>query len=82
MFEIATVSYTDDAAPAKFARSLHETGFAVLTDHPITPERIDATYAAWGAFFNSPSKFEWMPADRMAISHFAPKTPRTRMRKT
>jgi len=63
MFEIATVSYTDDAAPAKFARSLHETGFAVLTDHPITPERIDATYAAWGAFFNSESKFKWIPAD-------------------
>ena len=61
MFEIATVSYTDDAAPAQFAHSLHTTGFAVLTDHPITPERIEATYAAWGEFFNSESKHDWLP---------------------
>jgi len=70
MFEIATVSYTDDAAPGKFATSLHETGFAVLTDHPITPERIDAIYAAWGAFFNSQSKFEWRPADGAQDGYF------------
>jgi isopenicillin N synthase-like dioxygenase len=63
MFEITTVSYTDDAAPAKFARSLHNTGFAVLTDHPITPERIETIYASWGTFFNSEAKFEWTPTD-------------------
>ena len=70
MFAIATVSYNDAAAPAKFARSLHETGFAVLTDHPITPERIEATYASWGAFFNSQAKFEWMPADGAQDGYF------------
>lgn len=56
MFDIQTVSYTSADAPAAFARSLHETGFAVLTDHPITPERIAAAYAAWGRFFNSEEK--------------------------
>lgn len=61
MFEIARVSYTDRASPAAFARSLHETGFAVLTDHPVTPERIEGTYAAWGAFFDSEAKFDWVP---------------------
>lgn len=61
MFEIATVSYTDPAAPANFAHSLHETGFAVLTDHPITPDRIEATYAAWGKFFASEDKHSWLP---------------------
>ena len=70
MFEIATVSYTDAAAPAKFARSLHETGFAVLTDHPIAPERIEATYASWGAFFNSEAKFEWVPTDGAQDGYF------------
>ncbi|MBK0400269.1 isopenicillin N synthase family oxygenase [Limibaculum sp. M0105] len=59
MFTIRTVSYTDPAAPAAFARSLRETGFAVLTDHPITPDRIEATYAAWGRFFGSDSKFDY-----------------------
>ena len=59
MFEIQTVSYTDHGAPAAFATSLRETGFAVLTDHQIGPERIQATYAAWGRFFNSDEKFDW-----------------------
>ncbi|MEM6547553.1 MAG: 2OG-Fe(II) oxygenase family protein [Pseudomonadota bacterium] len=59
MFDIATVSYTDPDAPAAFARSLRETGFAVLTDHPIGPERIEALYAAWGRFFGSEDKHSW-----------------------
>ncbi len=70
MFEIATVSYIDDNAPERFARSLHETGFAALTDHPVTPERIEAAYAAWGAFFNSEGKFEWIPADGAQDGYF------------
>ena len=49
MFDIRTVSYTDPAAPADFARSLRETGFAVLTDHPITPARIERAYAEFAA---------------------------------
>jgi len=59
MFEIQTVSFTDPEAPKAFARSLCETGFAVLRDHPVTPDRIAATYAAWGAFFNSGAKHDW-----------------------
>jgi len=65
MFDIATLSYTAADSPAEFARSLHETGFAVLTDHPIGPERIASAYAAWGEFFNSEAKHGWaVDADR------------------
>lgn len=60
MFDIRTVSYTADAAPAEFTRSLRETGFAVITDHPITPERIESSYNAWGSFFNSDLKQDWL----------------------
>ena len=59
MFSIQTVSYTDPAAPAAFVRSLRETGFAVLTDHPISRERIAETYRAWGAFFGSAEKHDF-----------------------
>jgi len=59
MFQIRTVSYNDPETPAAFARSLRETGFAVLTDHPITPDRIEAAYAAWGRFFASDEKFAY-----------------------
>ncbi|MEM7694413.1 MAG: 2OG-Fe(II) oxygenase family protein [Pseudomonadota bacterium] len=51
MFAIKTVAYDDPAAPADFTRSLRETGFAVLTGHPITPGRITALYEAWQRFF-------------------------------
>lgn len=60
MFDIQTVSYTSPDAPAAFARSLRETGFAVLTDHPIGPQRISEAYAAWGGFFNSDTKHEFL----------------------
>ena len=60
MFDIQTVSYTDPDAPAAFTRSLRETGFAVLTDHPIAPERIESAYTSWGGFFNSDLKHDWL----------------------
>ena len=55
-FDIQTVSFTSAEAPAAFTRSLRETGFAVLTDHPIGAERIGQAYTAWGKFFNSEAK--------------------------
>ncbi|HUS53444.1 MAG TPA: 2OG-Fe(II) oxygenase family protein [Thermohalobaculum sp.] len=58
-FDIKTVSFTSPQAPAAFTRSLRETGFAVLTDHPIGPERIKAAYLAWGGFFNSDEKHKF-----------------------
>lgn len=60
MFDIQTVSYTSADAPAAFTRSLRETGFAVLTDHPVTPQRIQAAYDAWGGFFNSDEKHDFL----------------------
>lgn len=60
MYEIATVSFTEPTAPASFTRSLHETGFAVLRDHPVTAERIDALYALWATFFASQQKHDWL----------------------
>lgn len=56
MFAIKAVSTQDEAAPAAFEESLRQTGFAVLADHPIAPERIDEAYAAWGRFFATDAK--------------------------
>ena len=60
MFAIETVSYKGKDAPPAFTRSLRETGFAVLTDHPIAPRRIEEAYNAWGEFFNSDLKHDWL----------------------
>ena len=42
--QIETVDYKASDAPQSLARSLQETGFAVLANHPISPERIDEAY--------------------------------------
>ena len=70
MFEIQTVSYTDPNAPAAFARSLRETGFAVLTDHPIGADRIEGAYSAWGGFFNSDDKHDWVVDPKTQDGYF------------
>ena len=58
--QIETVDYRASDAPRKLARSLQETGFAVLANHPIPPERIDEAYERWGAFFAGDSKMEYL----------------------
>lgn len=60
MFAIRTVSYDGADAPEAFTRSLRDTGFAVLTDHPIEPARIEEAYNSWGEFFASDLKHDWL----------------------
>lgn len=57
---VLTVDYTSSAAPSKFCQSLKETGFAILSHHPIPPQLIEQTYASWRDFFNSDSKFNYL----------------------
>ena len=44
-----------DAAPA-FCQSLHSTGFAVLTRHPLQQTLVEGIYAEWQQFFQSEAK--------------------------
>ena len=57
--KVETVDYRAGDAAETLTRSLRDTGFAVLANHPITPERIDAVYGAWGDFFASEGKFDF-----------------------
>ena len=58
--KIETVDYTASDAGDRLARSLRETGFAVLANHPIRADRIDEAYALWGEFFASDSKLNYL----------------------
>ena len=58
--KIETVDYTASDAGERLARSLRETGFAVLANHPIRADRIDEAYALWGGFFASDSKLNYL----------------------
>ena len=57
---IRTVDFQSPEAGREFVRSLHETGFAVLKNHPISGESLDRIYRGWGGFFNSDEKLEFM----------------------
>lgn len=59
MFSIKAVDLREPNAAQEFTRSLAQTGFAVLSGHPIEPERIEEAYAAWTAFFGSPEKQDY-----------------------
>jgi isopenicillin N synthase-like dioxygenase len=55
---ILTVDYHSPDAPQDFARSLQETGFGVLKNHPISYAKVEKIYAEWFAYFNSEAKFK------------------------
>lgn len=56
---ILTVDYCSPDAPQLFAKSLKETGFAVLTNHPVSFKMIEQAYQAWEKFFQSDDKFKY-----------------------
>ena len=57
---VQTVDYKHENAKSALATSLRETGFAVLVNHPITPERINSAYEDWAEFFASDAKQDWL----------------------
>ena len=57
---VKTVRYGDKNAARDFTRSLLETGFAVLTDHPVPVELIQNTYKEWENFFADNSKNDYL----------------------
>ena len=55
-FSVLAVSPSDPNAPTKFAKSLRETGFAVIKDHNINMAEISAMYDVWQPYFADGSK--------------------------
>ena len=58
--KVETVSFTSDDAAETLMRSLHETGFAILEDHPISSEQVQSIYDNWGEFFASEKKHVYL----------------------
>ena len=53
MAALVAVDYRADDAPERFVASLRDTGFGVLSNHPLEPARIRGIYAHWKDFFES-----------------------------
>lgn len=56
---VEVVDYQAADAPQCFTRSLHETGFAVLVNHPLSQDLIQGIYDEWLAFFETDDKFRY-----------------------
>ena len=54
--DVLKVQYGSDDAAERFCRSLKNTGFAVITDHPISAELVNRVYEKWTQFFQSEEK--------------------------
>ena len=64
-FEILAIGLDEVDAPAKFAKSFRETGFAIIKDHNINSDEIDRMYGVWTDFFasNEGPKFAVQPGE-------------------
>jgi isopenicillin N synthase-like dioxygenase len=57
--EVLKVSYLSPNAAERFCQSLKNTGFAVITDHPIPMELVNRVYSQWAEFYKSDEKFRF-----------------------
>jgi len=56
---LPVVDYAAEGAAEKFVKSLHDTGFGVLTNHPIKKSLVESIYNNWQTFFNSEAKHDF-----------------------
>ena len=57
---VRTVKYTEKNAPSVFTKSLHQTGFSILKNHPIDPSLISDVYEEWSMFFSNGIKEKYL----------------------
>ncbi len=55
---VQKINYTSANAPQCFAQSLKETGFAVITHHPISFDLVKSVYEDWKIYFSSEAKHQ------------------------
>jgi len=60
MTVLAAVDYQAPDAEEQFVRSLRDTGFGVLRNHPIKESAVTGIYENWGRFFNSDEKNDFV----------------------
>lgn len=73
-FEILAIGLDEADAPARFAKSLRETGFAILKDHTISADEIDRMYAVWQTFFESGEGPDFAVQDGQSNGYFGYKS--------
>ena len=68
--DVAIVDFRSAAAAEDLTRSLHETGFAVVVNHPIPPGLLKNIYEEWSDFFDSGSKHQYLYSETRQDGYF------------
>ena len=68
--QVLVVDYRSPEAPERFTRSLRETGFAAIVNHPLPAGLVDGIYAEWEAFFVSGAARRYLHTDRQDGYYF------------
>jgi isopenicillin N synthase-like dioxygenase len=66
------VDYRAPNAAQQFGRSLHETGFAVLSNHPLDQPLVSGIYDEWLAFFGTDAKHHYAFDPQSGDGYFSP----------
>lgn len=66
------VDYQSPSAAQDFCRSLHETGFGVLRNHPLEQAMVQGIYAEWLAFFQTEAKHKYLTDPATHDGYFPP----------
>jgi len=69
---LPVVDFQSPTAPQDFCRSLHETGFGVLRNHPLDQAMVEGIYAEWLAFFNTDAKNQYAQDPEKMDGYFSP----------
>ncbi len=69
--DVAVVDFKSPDAPAQFATSLRETGFAVLVNHPLSWPMVEQIYREWSALLDDPEVMEYTTTDSQS-GYFPP----------
>ncbi len=70
--ELPIIDFTAANAPQAFTHSLHDTGFAVLQNHPLPQSMIEGIYSEWTAFFQSEAKHGYARDPDTHDGYFSP----------
>lgn len=69
---ITPVDFTSPTAAKDFAESLHNTGFGILTNHPLSQQLLNTVYEEWYGFFQSEAKHAYAYDPQKYDGYFSP----------
>lgn len=75
--QLPIVDFTAPDAAATFCQSLHETGFGVLENHPLSQGLVQGIYDEWYAFFQTEAKRKYPFSTETIDGYFGPEVSET-----